>query len=119
MKFLIDQDVYQVTIDKLIDWGHDVIRAADLGMQRASDEELLIKARELERIIVTRDKDFGTLTFLREELSAGIILLRVDPNTVEEIHKAINRLLIEHSEDELRKLFCVIEPHRYRIRRLD
>ena len=41
MKFLIDQDVYAVTIKFLIDVGHDVIVVAQMGLAQASDEEIL------------------------------------------------------------------------------
>lgn len=34
-----------------------------------------------------------------------------------EVHQEIHRLLAEHGED-VRGLFCVVEPHRHRIRRL-
>jgi predicted Fe-Mo cluster-binding NifX family protein len=37
MKFLIDQDVYAVTIKFLIDAGHDVIVVAQIGRAQASD----------------------------------------------------------------------------------
>jgi hypothetical protein len=36
----------------------------------------------------------------------------------EEVHRELHRLLEEHGEDELRSVFCVVEPHRHRIRRL-
>ena len=118
MRLLTDQDIYQVTVTQLMEWGHDVITAREIGMQRASDEDLLTKARELERLFITRDKDFGTLVFLREELSMGVILLRITPQTVEDIHRELLRLLDEHTEEELRHLFCVVEHYRHRIRRL-
>ena len=73
MRLLPDQDVYRVTIDQLKEWGHDVVTAKELGMQRAADEDLLKKARELDRLLITRDKDFGTLVFLKKELSPGVI----------------------------------------------
>ncbi len=41
MLFLIDQDVYKITVDKLKEWGHDVVTAENLGMQRASEEKAL------------------------------------------------------------------------------
>ncbi len=59
MRFLIDQDVYRITIDELKEWGHDVVTAKELGMQQASDQDLLRKAREIDRLLITRDKDFG------------------------------------------------------------
>ena len=118
MRFLIDQDVYQVTVDQLKQWGHDVTTARELEMHRASDESLLAKAREADRLLVTRDKDFGALTFLKELLSTGVILLRLTPMTIEDVHRELGLLLQEHTEDELKSLFCVVEPHRYRIRHL-
>lgn len=32
--------------------------------------------------------------------------------------KLVQDMLDEHSEEELRGLFCVVEPHRHRIRHL-
>lgn len=118
MHLLTDQDVYQITVDQLKKWGHDVMTAKELGMQRASDESLLRKAKETNRIFVTRDKDFGALVFLQEVLSAGVILLRVTPLTVEDVHQELHQLFHKHTESELKNLFCLIEPYRCRIRRL-
>ena len=87
-------------------------------MQRAADKVLLRKARELKRLFLTRDKDFGALVFLQEELSAGVIFLRVPPTMVGEVHQQLRRLLQGHSEEELRGFFCAVESDRYRIRRL-
>ena len=55
MRFLTDQDVYQITTLTLIQWGHDVITAKQVGMQRASDRDLLRKANETERLFLTRE----------------------------------------------------------------
>ncbi len=118
MRFLTDQDVYQITTLKLIQWGHDVITAKLLGMQRASDRDLLRKANETERLFLTRDKDFGALVFLEERLSKGVILLRTEPQTLDKVNHQLQRLIEKHSERQLQKLFCVIEENRYRIRRL-
>lgn len=118
MRLLVDQDVYRVTIDQLKEWGHDVVTAKELGMQRAVDEDLLEKAKEVKRPFITRDKDFGALVFLKEELSAGVILLRMTPVTVEETHREFQRLFQGPTEAELGRLFCVVEPHRHRIRSL-
>jgi predicted nuclease of predicted toxin-antitoxin system len=35
--------------------------------------ELLQKARVMKRLFVTRDKDFGALVFLKEEIATGVI----------------------------------------------
>ncbi len=118
MRFLADQDVYRVTVEFLLKNGHDVLTARDIGMQRASDTELLMKAKETGRIFITRDKDFGTLVFLKNEFSSGVIFLRVLPANVNDVHRQLLRLLAENSEAKLNSTFCVIEPGRYRIRRI-
>jgi predicted nuclease of predicted toxin-antitoxin system len=118
MRLLIDQDIYKITMDHLREWGHDLLTAKELGLQQASDEDLLKRAQGENRLLITRDKGFGGLVFLHKELSTGVILLRMTPVSAEEVHHELHRLLEEHAEDELRNVFCVVEPHRHRIRRL-
>jgi predicted nuclease of predicted toxin-antitoxin system len=118
MQFISDQDVYWVTIKKLREWGHEVTTVRDLGMHKSSDDDLLDKARILSKIFLTRDKDFGTLTFLKDKISAGIIFLRCSPTNLDAVHQELNRLLLEHDEEELKRCFSVVEPNRYRLRRL-
>jgi predicted nuclease of predicted toxin-antitoxin system len=118
MRFIADQDVYIATIKELRKWGHEVATARELGMQQASDGELLNKASALSSILITRDKDFGALTFLKEKKSAGIVFLRCSPTNLEKVHEELKRLLLEHQEKELNGCFAVIEYNRYRIRRL-
>jgi predicted nuclease of predicted toxin-antitoxin system len=118
MRLLIDQDIYKITMDHLRGWGHDLVTAAELGLQQASDEDLLKRAQGENRLLITRDKGFGGLVFLNKELSTGVILLRMTPVSAEEVHRELHRLLEEHGGDELRNVFCVVEPHRHRIRRL-
>jgi predicted nuclease of predicted toxin-antitoxin system len=118
MRLLLDQDIYKKTADQLKLWGHDVVTAREIGMHRAEDEDLLLKAKDSSRIFVTRDKDFGQLVFLKDELFTGIIFLRLTPGSAESAHRELNRLLNERTEEELMHLFCVVEPHRHRIRQL-
>jgi len=118
MKFLSDQDVYQITVDRLKEWGHDVVTAKELSLNRATDEELLDVSKKINRILITRDKDFGALIFLKKKKSTCIILLRVTPKTVEKVHNKLKTLLLEQDEKELKHSFCVVERDRYRIRHL-
>jgi predicted nuclease of predicted toxin-antitoxin system len=118
MRFLVDQDIYKISIDNLREWGHDVLTAKELGLQQASDQDLLKRAQAEKRLLLTRDKGFGGLVFLNKELSTGVILLRMTPWVAEEVHHELYRLLEEHAEEELINVFCVVEPHRHRIRHL-
>ncbi len=116
MKFLIDQDVYAVTIKFLIDAGHDVIVVAQMGLAQASDEEILRVAQAENRILVTRDRDYGNLVFVRA-IGTGVIYLRVLPKMVNEVHKELAGVIENYSEVELKGAFVVVEPDGYRFRK--
>ena len=93
MRFLADHDVYFLTIQELRRAEHDVITAKELQMQEADDSELLAKAKALDRIFISRDKDFGTLVFLHARTSPGVIFLRISPLEVAAVHQVLHRLL--------------------------
>lgn len=65
MRLLLDQDVYELTARFLENEGHDVLRVAEIGMARSADEDNLKKALELNRVLITRDRDYGNLVFVR------------------------------------------------------
>jgi predicted nuclease of predicted toxin-antitoxin system len=117
MKLLLDQDVYAATARFLLDLGHDVVLVASIGLSRAQDQEILRVAQEQKRVLVTRDRDFGNLVFVRE-LGAGVIYLRVSPSTLNAVHAELERVLNLHTETQLAQAFVVIEPGGHRIRRL-
>jgi len=118
MRFLTDHDVYFVTVMWLRREGHEVITAKELGMHEANDVDLLAKAKALDRLFVSRDKDFGALVFFHAETSPGVLFLRMIPSEIEEVHRQLQRLLREQPETVLKESFSVVESHRYRIRRL-
>jgi predicted nuclease of predicted toxin-antitoxin system len=117
MRFLLDQDVYAVTGRFLESLGHDVVRAGSIGLASAADDRLLEVAEQQGRLLVTRDRDFGGLVFVRQ-LGAGVLYLRILPTTVHSVHAVLQQVLALHSELELKSSFVVIEPGSYRVRRL-
>ena len=65
MKFLIDAcAASRLMVHTLTELGHDVITASDID-PRADDEYLLELAYQENRILITEDKDFGDLVFVR------------------------------------------------------
>ena len=117
MNFLLDQDVYAATQRFLSSLGHDALPVAQIGLAQADDLELLLKAQELERIFITRDRDFGGLVFV-QGLGMGVIYLRMLPSTQEEVHKELERILASYSEQDLKGAFIVVEPARHRFRKI-
>ncbi|GAN33617.1 MAG: hypothetical protein DYG83_12950 [Candidatus Brocadia sp. AMX2] len=79
MKLLTDHDIYKIIVDFLRKYGHDVVTAKELDLHTASDEMMLEKAKNTDRLFITRDKDFGMLVFLKKELCSGVICLKITP----------------------------------------
>lgn len=117
MKLLLDQDVYEATRKFLVDGGHDALPVGCLGLAQAQDSFLLQKAQELDRILVTRDRDFGGLVFVGRA-GSGVIYLRLQPSSLSAVHAELARVLSLHTEESLKKAFVVVEPGRHRFRKV-
>jgi predicted nuclease of predicted toxin-antitoxin system len=100
MRFLLDQDVYAKTVSFLRNADHDVIRVAELGLSRAIDETVLETARAQNQILITRDRDYGNLVFVRS-LGSGVIYLRISPATLASVHAELSRVISRYSQDQL------------------
>jgi predicted nuclease of predicted toxin-antitoxin system len=96
MKALLDTCVWQGVRDALIEAGHDVIWCGDWPSD-PGDEAILSLARQQGRVLVTLDKDFGTLAFLHGRPHAGIVRL-VNLTTRQQIAVCL-RVLALHEED--------------------
>jgi predicted nuclease of predicted toxin-antitoxin system len=118
MKFLLDQDVYALTMYFLREHGHDVVTASELGMSRSQDEQLLVTASKLGRLFITRDRDYGNLVFVKL-LGSGVIYLRALPEELNKVHAELEKVLLEYTEETLRKLFVVVEADNHRIRKIE
>ena len=117
MRLLLDQDIYAVTRKFLIEAGHDVAIAAELQLSQAPDEEILKVAEEQNRILVTRDRDYGNLVFVKG-IKTGAIYLRILPNNINTIHSHLKSILQTYSQEELGRAFVVVEPSGHRFRKL-
>lgn len=117
VKLLLDQDVYAVTARFLVDAGYDVITASQLNLSRASDEEILKTAQAQNRILITRDRDYGHLVFVRK-IEISLIYLRVSFTSINAVHNELIRVLQTYSEAELFNAFIVIAQTGHKLRKL-
>ena len=114
MRFLLDVCASSRSLAaSLTDLGHDVVSVRDRD-PGASDDALLALAYEEKRILVTEDKDFGELVFVRRQPHPCIVRF-VEMRVVEKV--AAMRELIERHADAMRKdALIVVTRGRVRIR---
>lgn len=76
MRFLVDANLSPVVAARLRDGGHDAIHVSDLGLLTASDQEILNRAEDDGRVVLSADSDFGTLLAVGHLSRPSFVLLR-------------------------------------------
>ena len=116
MRLLADENMPLPVVQGLRAAGHDVrwIGDEDPGL---GDRAVLQHAHEEERILLTFDTDFGTLTFHETmDTPAGIVLFRLPPLGKDELVRFVVDTV--EARDDWHGHFAVIEQHRIRMRPL-
>ena len=77
MKFLLDMGLARSIVNFLRDQGHDAVHLREQGLQRLSDEDIIVKARAQERVILTHDLDFSRIMALSQSHQPSVITFRL------------------------------------------
>jgi predicted nuclease of predicted toxin-antitoxin system len=75
-RLLLDQGLPRSTAALLRQIGWDVVHASEIGMSRAEDADILLRARAEARICGTLDADFHSLLAISGERSPSVIRIR-------------------------------------------
>lgn len=118
MKFLIDMPLSPKLAVWLMQQGHDAVHALKLGLARASDTEILERARREQRMVVTADLDYPRLLALAQAEGPSLILFRGGNYSEQEAVDRLRRTLETIPNEELPNSIVVIEKERIRRRRL-
>lgn len=107
MKFLADVNIPQSLINRLVEEGFDVL---DVKKQDPflSDAELINIAKKEQRIILTLDKDFISLTQF-PKYQVPTIVVRLRNQHPEKIAEKVSALLKNQEENLLSKSLTVIK----------
>ena len=106
MKFLADVNIPQSVITALVRLGHDVLDIKNKNL-KYKDTQIIQLAKEQQRIILTRDKDFITLTqFPKYQVPTVVIRLKIQ--TPEHINAHVIELLANQDEVVLKKSLTII-----------
>lgn len=116
MRFLVDANLPTNVSERLRAGGHDVLDVRR-SVPPLRDEQIYAQARAEQRVILTRDLDFGNLLRYPPAGTAGIVVLRVSEMTAAEIVELVGEFVRAHHERELVDTLVILEPFRVRFRR--
>lgn len=118
LAFLADVSIPQSLLALARQHGHSAVHVRDYQMARASDSEILQRASEEGRIVLTVDVDFARETVFAPYPVTGVILFRLKNPPAALLTEAFKRVLDTLSERDLVNHFVTVEPRRIRRREL-
>lgn len=117
MKLLANENIPIATVRALRIDGHDVLSISETA-PGISDTEVLTIAKAERRVLITFDRDYGALVYVRRlPCPPALVYLRFVPATPDEAAKCLARLLAE-SPSVVEGRFIVLERDGYRCRPL-
>ncbi|MFW5765891.1 MAG: DUF5615 family PIN-like protein [Coleofasciculus sp.] len=118
MRFLADMGISPRTVNWLKAAGHDAIHLVEEGLERLADDEILIKARDEGRILLTVDLDFGYLLAVSRETLPSVILFRLGNEKYEMINDRLAEVLNRFEGDLIAGAIISVSDEAFRVRRL-
>ena len=118
MRFLADAGISPKTVDFLRVRGHDAIHIRELGLQRASDREIVDRALADSRILLTFDLDFGEILALGVLHGPSTVIFRLGDERADAVNQRLDVVLDEQANGLAVGELVLVEDTRYRVRRL-
>lgn len=116
MKLLLDQGLPRSGSALLTNLGIDTIHVGDIGLFAAPDREIIERAREENRVVVTLDADFHSLLAFDVATSPSVIRIRIERLRAQALTELLVNV-IRKCEEELQQGAAVtVEPRRIRVR---
>lgn len=116
MRFLADENVSRLVIERRRGDGHEV--ASIVEMNSGAPDKTVLKTADVEgRILITEDRDFGELVVRQRMSVRGVLLLELDRLTNRAEADRVSHIVSTYAEKLLDNL-AVIEPSRIRLRPL-
>jgi hypothetical protein len=113
MNFVADESCAGPVVRALREAGHDVVAIAEVA-KGATDEEVLNRALNEKRLLITEDRDFGELVYAHGLPSTGVILVRF-PSRARRAKPPTVVGAVAKLGARLQDAFTVIEPGRVRV----
>ena len=118
MKLLLDQGLPRSATTLLSQAGIDIIHVAEINLSTAEDQDILNRARDDKRVVVTLDADFHALLALSAATSPSVIRIRIERLQAQALTDLLLSVIDEFTEDLEKGIVLTVESSRVRMRYL-
>lgn len=115
MKILVDENIPSITVEKLIEIGHDVLDIRGTSQEGVDDEVIWQIAQRKERFLITTDKGFNNN---RDKPHYGILIVRLRRPNQKRIQERILFALNKYSEEDLIEKIIIVRDNVCNLRRV-
>jgi len=116
VRILANENIPALVVSELRSAGHDIVSVKEV-MRGASDTEVLSRAQNERRLIITHDKDFGEMAFgIGLPAECGVVLFRLSGDDPESDMRRILDAL--QSRTDWGGHFSVVDEEKIRIKPL-
>lgn len=118
MKFLLDMGISPKVGVVLKSLGYESIRCSDINMSTATDTAVFNYALKHGFILISTDLDFADLVMRCTEPCPGLILLRLDNPSAEDMCCRLQIVLSSLPKEEIIGSIVVVQQKKVRTRKL-
>jgi predicted nuclease of predicted toxin-antitoxin system len=118
LRFLLDMGIAAKVALWLKTLDHDAIHLNDEGLFQLQDKQIIEKAVQEKRIILTSDMDFGHILSLNHISSVSVIQFRTSDFTPNNIIAKLELLFIKFANQLDGEFIITVEDNRIRFRKL-
>jgi len=118
MKFLADMGISPRVVEELRQKGHDAVHLLDEGLHRLLDGEVLDKTLRENRILLTRDLDFGELLAASGGSLPSVIIFRLKDMRAANVSRHLFSVIHQQSDALNRGAICSVTEQKVRVRHL-
>jgi len=108
MKILVDENIPKMTVQSILEAGHDVRDIRGSRLEGISDEGIWGLAQKESRVLITTDKGFMQY---RNHKHDGVLIIRLKQPNCLKIHHRIMKAISKFTEIEWRGLMIVIRDN--------
>ncbi|MGO9258799.1 MAG: DUF5615 family PIN-like protein [Bryobacteraceae bacterium] len=118
MRFLADMGVSITTVQALRAAAHDAVHLREEGLIRLPDPDIVAKAAQEQRVVLTFDLDFGDILAVARTEAPSVIIFRLRNQTPAAVTPRLFRVIGDCESELASGAIIIVEDQGYRVRRL-